>query len=346
VNRQSTSDVCSINRCPCVNFREDKRERTKKKKQSFFGMLLGGGADFDAPCRLCTCGHKKDAHRPGIIQGADCKFPTYWRNQLEIPITRDYYGFQDLVPVSADVLGSLQKLLNATYVNRWTRDRKKHQDGPVPKGFRIEGALRNERQKTWLSYNYRRSIMIADRDERAKDGGASDPKLDQQFDVKSNEWQNITSDGAERMDKDINEWYLFHGCREWVAKRICETDFHIGSAGKNTGTLYGGGTYFAESVTKADEYSKPTIGWSPELNKIAEERDLFCILLCRCLGGRVRYSDEVTPNPEECTKACIEGPYDSVLGDREKCRGTYREFVFFDSDDMYPEYIVYYSRIF
>ena len=54
--------------------------------------------------------------------------------------------------------------------------------------------------------------------------------------------------------------------------------------------------------------------------------------------------------------SCIEGPYDSVCGDREKTRGTYRratpismqdfssglslmrEFVLFDSEDVYVEY--------
>lgn len=36
--------------------------------------------------------------------------------------------------------------------------------------------------------------------------------------------------------------------------------------------------------------------------------------------------------------------HDSVLGDRQKARGTYREFVIFDSALAYPEYIVIYRR--
>ena len=39
------------------------------------------------------------------------------------------------------------------------------------------------------------------------------------------------------------------------------------------------------------------------------------------------------------------GPYDSVLGDREKCRGTYKEFVIYDADQVYPAYVVKYRRI-
>lgn len=151
--------------------------------------------------------------------------------------------------------------------------------------------------------------------------------------VKSDVWQDICPTGAEPLSKECNEWYLFHGCNDRAAMQICSTSFHIGSAGKTTGTLYGGGTYFSESITKADEYT---------------ERDghgRHCVLLCRCLGGRFLYNDEVTPDAETLTELCIQGPYDCVLGDREKCRGTYREFVFYDSDDMYPEYIIYYNRL-
>merc|ERR1712045_138493 len=102
-------------------------------------------------------------------------------------------------------------------------------------------------------------------------------------------------------------------------------------AGSATGTLYGRGTYMAESITKADEYAR-------------EERGVFTVLLSRVLGGQVRYNDEKTPDPEELTRDCLEGPYDSILGDRTKCSGTYREFVFFDSENTYPEFILKYVR--
>ncbi|CAE7198349.1 unnamed protein product, partial [Symbiodinium pilosum] len=99
----------------------------------------------------------------------------------------------------------------------------------------------------------------------------------------------------------------------------------------STGTLYGRGTYLAESITKADEYAKAAEGE-------------YAMLLVRALGGRVRYCDEVEPDAEDLTRSCIEGPFDCVLGDRKKCRGTYREFVFFDTENLYPEYIVIYKR--
>jgi len=58
----------------------------------------------------------------------------------------------------------------------------------------------------------------------------------------------------------------------------------------------------------------------------------------------VLYTDEVTPDADALVKACVEGTYDCVLGDREKCRGTFREFIFFDTEDIYAEYIIYYRR--
>lgn len=103
-------------------------------------------------------------------------------------------------------------------------------------------------------------------------------------------------------------------------------------AGSSTGTLYGKGLYFAESITKADEYAKPN----------SEGR--YAVLLCRVIGGNVNYTDEVTPDPEALVHSCIEGEYDSVCGDREKTRGTYREFVLFDSEDVYVEYVIEYKR--
>ena len=38
--------------------------------------------------------------------------------------------------------------------------------------------------------------------------------------------------------------------------------------------------------------------------------------------------------------------YHSILGDRIKARGTFREFVIFDDDQIYVEYVVFYRRVF
>ena len=42
--------------------------------------------------------------------------------------------------------------------------------------------------------------------------------------------------------------------------------------------------------------------------------------------------------------AMASGDYDAVLGDREASVGTYREFVVFSEDLIYPEYFILYTR--
>merc|ERR1712032_674614 len=147
-------------------------------------------------------------------------------------------------------------------------------------------------------------------------------------------WRSIAGAKAERLASKISEWYLFHGTDPKAVERICEAHFKMSLAGKSTGTLYGRGSYFAESITKADEYAKKN------------EHGNYVVLLCRILGGRVYYTDEVVPDPEDLTRKCVDGPYDLILGDREKIRGSYREFVLFDSENIYPEYVIEYERIY
>lgn len=145
-------------------------------------------------------------------------------------------------------------------------------------------------------------------------------------------WTNYARNfGIEELAHMCNEWMLFHGTSPAAALAISRSDFRIDLAGGSTGTLYGRGTYLAESFTKADEYSKSAGGE-------------YAMLIVRTLGGHVRYCDEVQPDAEDLTQSCIEGPYDCVLGDRQKCRGTYREFIFFDTENLYPEYILIYQR--
>merc|ERR1719352_1944404 len=109
-------------------------------------------------------------------------------------------------------------------------------------------------------------------------------------------------------------------------------------AGSNAGTLLGRGIYLAECVSKSDEYTT------------SDSRGRRTMLVCRATLGRVLYTDQYRPQVEFLERCCGfkqapgKGQYDSVLGDREKCSGTYREFVVFDNDFVYPEYIVRYRR--
>merc|ERR1712187_321410 len=104
-------------------------------------------------------------------------------------------------------------------------------------------------------------------------------------------------------------------------------------AGSNAGTLYGRGIYLAESCSKSDEYTSPGPDGSRPL------------LVCRATLGNVYYTDERTPDVNLLERQCGYmskkiGKFHSVLGDREKCSGTYREFICFDEGLVFPAYIV------
>jgi hypothetical protein len=159
----------------------------------------------------------------------------------------------------------------------------------------------------------------------------------------SQEWQ---------CDVDSNEQFLFHGTNDAAAKCITQGDFRVNLAGSNVGTLYGRGVYLAESVSKSDEYT--------EENEQGER----CLLVCRATLGLINYCDEPFPDVDKLVASCPPGNnlsgfdprlslgaaevnperYHSVCGDREKCRGTFREIMVYDSAQVYPEYVVWYKR--
>jgi hypothetical protein len=141
------------------------------------------------------------------------------------------------------------------------------------------------------------------------------------------------------LDPSINEHYLWHGTSPAGAAGITDTDFDMKRAGTAYGTLFGCGLYFAESCMKADEYVKPDArGWFP-------------LILCRVVLGNINYCDirEPVKIAKKLEASCSKrsgGQFHSVLGDREKVRRTFREFIVYDSHQVYPEYIVWYKRMY
>lgn len=341
--------VCGVFGCNCLGFKNRKRRckygsdcyQTKAEHRDSF--CHPGEPEWDVhegPAgdrEMCSCGHKKKLHSSPLIGASAVPYPTYWRYSMSPPLvcsTRSSESpsereFNDLFEVDMDVLQQLQRLLDETYSDVTTRDRQRHSGSwEVPRGFHLQGAERNENSKLWRKYTVRKAELQQEVRELM-----NNPAEREDFkvfdDVKTTQvWESFN---AECLDKSINEWYLFHGTSGSAALNICRSDFKMRLAGTATGTLYGRGSYLAESITKADEYSK-------------EEDGAFTVLLCRVLGGRVRYCDEKTPDADALTKECVEGIYDCILGDRIKTSNTYREFILFDTENVYPEYLLKYTR--
>lgn len=290
---------CSVLGCPCTEFKPGKRN----------------------PKMCMNCNHKLSLHTAhGVEHSGDVEFPVYWDTRSP--------DICQLVPLSTRHVQDFQTLFDSSYKKTWTRDRTRHNpDKPeVPKGFRVLKASRNENGKLWSEY-YSRLTTLQEQEQEQRSIDIYDTQV--RTSVASVRLQH-----GDVLAHDVNEWYLLHGTNPDAAQAICKTDFTIRTAGSNTGTLYGRGLYFADSITKADEYSKPN------------SNGVYAVLVCRVLGGRVLYNDDVTPDPEELVEQCVSGPYDSVLGDREKCRGTFKEFVLFDTEDVFPEFVIEYKRVY
>jgi hypothetical protein len=135
----------------------------------------------------------------------------------------------------------------------------------------------------------------------------------------------------EPLDAAVNEAYLWHGTSVRRALSIAQDDFRIDTAG---GGMYGPGAYLAESSTKADEYARDEPGGYYD--------GVFALLLCRVSMGKFYYT---TQRDTAAAGKVSRGGFDSTCGDRLKAADTFREFVVYDTDQLYPEYIVLYTRV-
>lgn len=148
-----------------------------------------------------------------------------------------------------------------------------------------------------------------------------------------------------QLDQNLNEHYLFHGTTPEAAEGIAESGFRLNLAGTHAGTMFGKGAYFAERVSKADEYasSGSGIGHALGFRGFSQKKDEFAILICRVCCGKVFRALRAT-DQSEFVPLIEQGAIDGVLGDREASVGTYREFVVFKEAQIYPEYRVLYRR--
>jgi hypothetical protein len=256
------------------------------------------------------------------------------------------------------LLRKLQEALDKTHKpkDNWTRDRgcrlhsingcgavcaNKNQ-APVPTGYRLLAAYRNQNEDLWQKYSMLKTAIS----EECSMSAVKEPK------------QVATSGlsfGAD-VDAAANEWYLFHGTTPAKCASICSTNFRTDLAGagatwkdkgKAVGTpLYGFGIYFAERITKADEYSTEVDdddGIVPE----DAEGEFFTVLLCRVVGGRTNVVTTNEIEREKLRSDVFDGPYHSVFGDRVSVLNKpYREIVVYEKDQCFPEYLLVYSRVY
>ncbi|KAL3862312.1 hypothetical protein ACJMK2_008290 [Sinanodonta woodiana] len=129
-----------------------------------------------------------------------------------------------------------------------------------------------------------------------------------------------------RKKPDIPELYLFHGTHSKYIDPICHQGFDFRLSGMATGTKFGKGSYFAKTAKYSDRYTEPG------------NRAMF---LVRVLAGDYTAGNENYRRPPLKDPQNPHGDlYDSCVNDVIKPS----IFVIFDNCQVYPEYVVKYSK--
>mmetsp|Transcript_88205 Transcript_88205/g.175196 ORF Transcript_88205/g.175196 Transcript_88205/m.175196 type:complete len:855 (-) Transcript_88205:175-2739(-) len=265
-----------------------------------------------------------------VIDASELQVPPYWDLDLMQGTSAgkglglepgDTTNLLARVELSEVEFAVFQELLDSTFQKKYTRDRR---GGKVPDRLELAKGWRVQNWQNYCEYLGRQdSIRAKLTSLRAQDIPINGIEVLKTAGL-------LDSLGMPLAD-DLNEQWLFHGTSEGAAMGITEGDFLINLAGSNAGTLYGRGVYLAESCTKSDEYSQEN------------EEGLRCLLVCRATLGNVLYNDQKKCDPA-FIHSCVAGPYQALLGDREKIRGTFREIIVYDEDQVYPEFILLYRR--
>lgn len=144
------------------------------------------------------------------------------------------------------------------------------------------------------------------------------------------------------MDKDINEYLLFHGTKIETVQKIQRHGFDDRVA-SSTG-LFGSGIYFADDPQKANKYAP------------SDKNGFRYMIVTKVLMGDIDIingvcKDLVKPRCKTCQGLrckevkCLKenNSYDSVLGMPNS--SSAKEFITYDKVQSYPEFVIQYQII-
>lgn len=246
------------------------------------------------------------------------KYPTYWTDT----------STSSRVPVSDGVISAVQEMMDGTWKDKVTIDRALRTAGDATKvcKYEVVNILRNQNPVMWRKYVKKRNRLRAAHDP-SYGYNVIHPKTTKYI-------EKMRAAGVtEPLYEAENEMILFHGTTPSAAEAICNNHYKL----SNAPGLFGQGIYFAEASSKSDEY-------------VVEDDNpiysgLYATILSRVYMGRVRYDANLYPDGNTLEYNAKRGYYNGTVGDREKVRGTYREFVIYHKYQAYPEYIVIYRRV-
>lgn len=223
------------------------------------------------------------------------------------------------------VLQDFQRFVDHCFIPKCTRDRR---DGMVPKGLRVMKVVRVQNSTLLHAYHAKKNQIahiLKDQD-RHESHEVLNP------DVRTSLLDKPPADFPQ-LDNSVFERWVFHGTTPQGLEGIANSSFDLNRAGAHRGLLYGDGFYCAECCSKADEYS------------LEDQNGMRGILLCRASLGKILSTVEAKPDVQALQQLKTDCNYHTILGDRWRAAGTYREFIFNDKSQVYPEFIIYYRRM-
>jgi len=195
------------------------------------------------------------------------------------------------------------------------------------RGLQISRMQRIENHVLWQNY-YRHKIALRDSIEQCMTSVPEQLSLTRRGVVQCLSRERV-------LDEKYNEFQLWHGTKPALAETLSRTGFDARVA--RDGGLYGAGSYFADASCKANQYAR-------EVNAQGEH----CMLYCRvtmgntyCTTGQHQGQRRPPPNPKTPGM-----PYDSILAEQKVAhRGQqgHNEYVVFDNNQVYPEFIIWYK---
>jgi len=221
---------------------------------------------------------------------------------------------------------ALQAMLDASFC---VKRRHKSDRAVVPSGLELASGVRLQSWRAWVSFSAKQEAIRA----QLQGTDLGDTFLG---------YARLKTAGHNplgiELDEEANCVWLFHHVSAKTADAAAAAgDLSAeGANGRKSGRTYGWGVYLAESCAATDMLAAESVD------------GMRCLMLCRVALGNVFYDDAILPDVARLVSECTSGRYNSVLGDREKHwpNSAYREFVVYDMDQVYPEFLLWYKRVY
>jgi len=209
----------------------------------------------------------------------------------------------------------------------------------------VTRVIRIQNPVLWMRYHHRKDTIIS-----SASGGKCTPTLT----------KVLTAVGkGPATDANANEFFLFHGLNTSSVVGITKFGFDPRFCSLNG--MFGAGLYFAENSSKSNQYCHAGSCTASGFQSTAcrcTQNDELCLLVCRVtLGDPLIESVFRGNNPgdfwhnkrTEPKKSDNINIYNSVVGESKANFGfqaalQLREYIVYESSQVYPEYKVYYKR--